>query len=157
MKDALFDLLWGRCQKYQQIIAAFGGPAKIVQYRLDKHHICGGKSRLDVPSNLIELRRPSHDFCHHHPVIGKVACIYVVSQREDFSWDEIDRAAGLSVRGWLESKLDSMLKQGRDFVLYAKFAERILDDTAGDFSRTAKRNVDGRSQRTPERPDRGSD
>lgn len=66
-----------------------------------RHHVWPGQ-RINVPSNLIDVNPLVHDWLHHRSVEGRVAGIWARTGQPGFSWDELDYAAGLNVRGWLE-------------------------------------------------------
>lgn len=69
-----------------------------------RHHVWGGKTRVDLPSNLLDLCAVVHIFVHDvRPIEGRIACIWAASRRDGFDWGELNAVAGLNVIGWVES------------------------------------------------------
>lgn len=75
----------------------------VERMRLDRHHVWPGQ-RIDVPSNLLDINCVVHDYLHQHPIELRIAGIHARSQQPDFSWEELNQAAGLNVLGWMQQR-----------------------------------------------------
>lgn len=69
--------------------------------RLHGHHVWPGR-RVNVPSNLLRVNPLVHEWLHTRTIEGRVAGIWARSRQPGFSWDELSRAAGRDVFGWLQ-------------------------------------------------------
>lgn len=67
----------------------------------DIHHIFGGKGRWDLRSNLIALSREAHDFCHRHPIDGRILAMHAKLLKLELDDGEIKQASGMHIAGWL--------------------------------------------------------
>lgn len=94
------DLFREHCVK---LFGRHGTFATAAQTRMHVHHIFGGKTRKDLPSNTITICGAVHDFCHTHQTEGRIACLWAKMESEELDWTEIDEAAGFRVSGWLTS------------------------------------------------------
>lgn len=86
----------------------------------ETHHIVGGTGgRYDLLSNLIRLSVVAHRFCTDNPVDGKVLCIWIKVQKNQFDPIEFKTCAGKTIDGWL-----SINRPSHAFVL--PFYEELL-------------------------------
>lgn len=107
MRCALLDDLY-EFPKFRRWLETNGGYRAAAHSAVQTHHIWGGKTRLNRPSNLLPLCLLVHHYIHNMETLsGRIACIWKRSSLPDFSWDELDACAGLKVRGWLEAKRDA--------------------------------------------------
>lgn len=102
-KDLIIELCQWR--RFQRFVQNAGGLQAVLRAPLHRHHIWGGKSRLDLPSNLVWLNSYVHDFAHVWPVQGRLAALWLRTQsgEADFSWAELSVAAGQDARYWVEA------------------------------------------------------
>lgn len=102
-KCQLLDELYPASEQFVLFLGRCGGLKAARYAAVHRHHIWGGTSRLNLPSNLIDLCVFAHEFVHAHPVEGRIACMWKRKQMPGFSIEELNRCAGKNVLGWLES------------------------------------------------------
>lgn len=102
---ALLDHLYGESRRFRDWLDRSGGYRNAKMSHVQLHHVWGGKTRVNLPSNLLPLCEIVHDWVHTvEPVAGRLACIWKRSTLPEFSWEELDHCAGLNVRGWVEAQ-----------------------------------------------------
>lgn len=101
---ALLDILYGGSPRFRRWLDGIGGyrTAKVSNVQL--HHVWGGKTRINKPSNLLPLCAIVHEWVHTvEPIAGRLACVWARWTLPEFSWSELDQCAGLNVRGWVDA------------------------------------------------------
>lgn len=100
----LLNTLWLESELFRTWAAkAFGKSpfATMARTQLHVHHIFGGKTRKDLPSNTITVCAAVHEFCHAHQTEGRIACLWWKLKAGEIDWSDLEAAAGYSVTGWL--------------------------------------------------------
>lgn len=71
----------------------------------DPHHIFGGTSgRHDFVSNLVTVSRSAHEWCERWKFDGRVICLWIKHVKNELDPDEVRRASGSYLAGWLTKK-----------------------------------------------------
>lgn len=115
MTCPLFTELYLSYQPFRDFIDRHGGPAECVSAPSHTHHVWGGKTRINNKSNRLRVNFWTHDFLHQESRLGKVAAIWAVSKQDGFSWEDLNTAAGLNVKGWLETLGDDLPEPFNDY------------------------------------------
>lgn len=88
------------CELHRPLRRYFG--VQCDQYASDPHHICQGEGRrADAEWNLVATCREAHDFCHSHPVEGKLLCLYLKYVGGVLDLEAYNRTATMRLPGWL--------------------------------------------------------
>lgn len=67
----------------------------------ETNHIFSAGGRHDLKSNLIRLSWYRHRWFHERPADGRVCCLWVKHQKGELDLDEIRKASGSYLAGWL--------------------------------------------------------
>lgn len=103
----LLDMLWLEDGDFRAFIVSNGGIRWARGMAIEAHHLFGGTSRINRVANLIDLSLPVHQWIHHRPAEGRVACLYRQKQLGKLEWSVLDECFGGRpgrVRGLIESK-----------------------------------------------------
>ena len=73
-------------------------------WRLEIHHVMGGRNRIDAPWNLVRLCSGAHRWVTEHPIDGRILCWWILHQRGAFDCKAIHAATGIHPAGWIGSK-----------------------------------------------------
>lgn len=91
----LLPTLWLESPMFRDHLKRMGMTyADACRTQLHVHHIFGGKTRKDLPSNTITICGAVHDFCHTHQTEGRIACLWWKAMNNQLRWTEADVAAG---------------------------------------------------------------
>lgn len=101
---ALLNELFGEDAGFTKWLERLGGYQTATISVVHQHHIWGGKTRVNKPSNLLPLCAVVHEWVHTvEPVAGRIACVWKRMHLPEFDWAELDHCAGHNVRGWVDS------------------------------------------------------
>ena len=129
---SLLRTLWLESELFRDHVKRMGLTfAQASRTALHVHHIFGGKTRKDLPSNTITICGAVHDFCHTHEWTGRIACLKWKLDAGQLDWTEIDQSAGYSVEGRLWGLQDHMPEPFKKMAhVLARDAERARHATA---------------------------
>lgn len=68
------------------------------------HHIFSVRRRWDLLSVIIHLSEVKHQWCHLHPVEGRILCLLVKARKGELDRGEIYKASGMYLEGWFGMK-----------------------------------------------------
>ncbi len=72
------------------------------------HHLFSMHMRPDYLSNIIRLSWHGHNWCHVHPIDGRILCMLVKARKRELDPDEFKIAAGVYPAGWLSRSVPTL-------------------------------------------------
>lgn len=95
------------------------------------HHIFGGNARrYDVESNLIALSDPAHRWCHKHPILGRVACLWTKQAKGELNSEVMRGVAGMYLAGWVAQ--DKVREECERFGFWSELRVELLESIEGE-------------------------